>query len=188
MRCIDEGAGQGGAVTTIVLWYKMASPGQPQSSFPAPHTCHHCSNFVLYLTYVFDEAQANADYTAHPPNPSQEQLAGQLFGDDFLTEEWTDYRNYFFERTALFSFFDATKEDLERFARDGCLLSQRYVASFGDELPERCAFGAMVQRTDHRSIELGRLDLDDLRWEMLLAEDDEEPDNTCCLVAPKGTR
>lgn len=164
----------------------MTAPDRPQTSFPTPHSCRHCAKFGIHLPDVSDEAQAGVKGIAHPPNPSQKRLAVQLFGSDFWTEEWTEYRDYFLQRTAGISFFDATKGDLERFAGDGCLLSQRFVASLGDELPQRHALGAKVIKSTHWSIELCMVDLDNLRWEVLLAEEDEEPDNTYSLLAQEG--
>ncbi|KAF2446809.1 HET-domain-containing protein [Karstenula rhodostoma CBS 690.94] len=165
----------------------MTTPDPSQPNFPTPHTCRHCSTFVIHLPDVSNEGQAGVECIAHPPNPSQERLAVQLFGNNFWTEEWTEYRNYFLQRTAGISFFDATEDDLKQFARDGCLLSQRCVASLGDELPDKYALGAMVLKSSRWSIELCKVDLEDLRCEMLLAEEDEEPDNTYSLLAREGS-
>ncbi|KAK7189182.1 HET-domain-containing protein [Paraphaeosphaeria sporulosa] len=165
----------------------MATSNPTQASFPKPHACRHCSTFVVHLPDVSGEDAGGAECITHPTNPSQKRLAVQLFSEDFWTEEWAEYRNYFFQRTSGISFFDATKNDLERFASDGCLLAQRYVASLGDELPEKYAIGARVLKASHWSVELGRVDLEDLRWEMLLAEEEEEPDNTYSLLAREGS-
>lgn len=171
-------------VYALLSHVNMAAQSSSPPSFPRPHTCRHCSTFVIHL---WDEVQPNDTAYPLPPNASQEQLASRLFGDDFWTEEWTEYREYFFRRTAGISFFNASKDELEQFANDGCLLSQRYVDSLrGQELPDNYALGVMVVKEHGWKLELRILDLEDLRSEMILAEEDEEPDNIYSMLAQEG--
>ena len=167
----------------------MATSSPQQPSFPTSHTCRHCSNFIIHLFDDPHEAQADAEFLLPPPNSSQERLAQQLFGNDFWAEEHTEYRNYFFQRTAGISFLDASKADLERFANDACLLSQRVIECLReDELPEKYALGVMLMKEHGWSVEMRIVDLEDLRSEMLLAEEDEEPDNIYSVLAEEGER
>ncbi|KAL1605277.1 hypothetical protein SLS60_004825 [Paraconiothyrium brasiliense] len=166
----------------------MTTPAPQQASFPTPHTCHHCSTFIIHLIDESAVAEARDGQVSYPPNPSQERLALKLFGNDFWADEWTEYRNYFFQRTAGISFFDVSKTDLERFARQGCLLSRRYIESLrDDELPDRYAVGAMLVKGHAWSVELCSVDLDNWRVETLLAEGDEDPENTYSMLAEEDT-
>ena len=159
--------------------------GGLQPMLCVPHTCFSCRKFVIHL---FDELnQPPTDSSIwYGPNPSQTSLARRLYGDRFWTPEWTEYREYFFERTTGISFFDVSKEDLSRYSDQGCLLSRRFLQCIrDDELPQSYAIGAKMLRP--YSVELCVVDLENLRWEMLLAgDDDEEPDNVYSVIVEKG--
>ncbi|KAJ4295421.1 hypothetical protein N0V90_007433 [Kalmusia sp. IMI 367209] len=169
----------------------MVSPSPQQPSFPPPHTCHRCSSFVIYLPDDSNEPPHIEDKPiSFSPNPSQIRLALQLYGDDFWTAPWTEYRNYFFERTHGISFLNAGKEELEQWSEDECLLSKRFLTCLaGDEEGnEGYAIGAMVMKSSAWTVELCKVDLENLRWELLLGgEEEEDPGNVYSILAEGGS-
>ena len=163
----------------------MTAVGSQEPDDLLPHSCHHCKGFVVHLFDGPGEGRTDTPIW-HSPNPSQERLATNLYGDDFWTAEWAEYREYFFRRTNGISFLIVCKEDLKRFSADGCLLSRRFAQSLrDDELPRKYAIG--MQMPTAYSIELRALDLEGMTSEMLLGgDDDEDPDNVYTVMANRG--
>lgn len=169
----------------------MANPNPPpRPSYPPPHTCPGCSNFTIYLPEDTEGVGVDGVAVSRPPNPSQEQLACQLYGDEFWGPDWTDYRNYFFQITAGISFFLLDKEnDVRYWARRGCLLAHRFVDCLGDEDEHeetKYALGVKLFKETGWSAELGGLSLPNIAWEILLAEEDEDPGNVYSMLAETG--
>lgn len=156
-----------------------------QGGITTAHSCDHGKHFTVHLFDDVGELRTDKPIWRNP-NPSQTELALRIHGDDFWTIEWEAYRNHFLRATDGISFFNTSKSDLSLAVAAGCLLARRFLQCLrDDELPAQWAVGVKIVTS--YSLELGILDVETLRWEMLLGGDeDDEPDNVYSIVATKG--
>ena len=151
------------------------------------HQCRHCALFVVHLYDAMGEERTDTP-SWNAPNASQELLADNLFGNGSNFGEYiAQMRADFFRRTNGISFFPASLENLRWYSSDGCLLAQHLLRCLtkDDFLPDRFVVGARILTA--YSLEFGILDLENLAWETLLGdEDDQLPDNVYTMIAAPG--
>ncbi|TDZ39135.1 hypothetical protein CTRI78_v010660 [Colletotrichum trifolii] len=125
---------------------------------PLPgHHCQHCERFTIYVYDEFSDETlmpGRPMYKNVPYNPSQLRVIEQCAVDNVYTD--VDFRKRFELTLSGCSFFEASRQDMEAFAKDGCLLAQHIVRRLTQPLNPRPGLNlAWAYRPPPRKYALG---------------------------------